>query len=173
MMETIEAEAAAPQDLLCEMMMTSPLVIPFIWDILFDMHLVNSQETQVVCRQEHPCFEGHTMVGIILEAMVVAPQDLLCAMMMTSPLVMSFVQGILFSMHLVNLQETQVLCHQEHPCFEGHTRVGIILETMAAAAAEDLLCAMMMTMPLVMPFVWGILLGMHLVNLQETQVVCS
>jgi hypothetical protein len=65
--ETMEAEAAAaPQDLLCEMMMTSPLVIPFIWDILFDMHLVNSQETQVVCRQEHPCFKGHTMVGIIL-----------------------------------------------------------------------------------------------------------
>jgi hypothetical protein len=174
-METMEAEAAAaaPQDLLCEMMMTLPLVIPFIWGNLFGMHLMNSQETQVVCHQEHPCFEGHTMVGIILEAMVAAPQDLLCAMMMTSPLVMSFVQGILFSMHLVNLQETQVVCHQEHPCFEGHTRVGMVLETMAEAAAEDLLCTMMMTMPLVMPFVWGILLGMHLVNLQETQVVCS
>jgi hypothetical protein len=37
---------------------------------------------------------------------------------------------------------------------------------------EDLLCAMMMTVPLVMPFVWGFLLSMHLVNLQETQVVC-
>jgi hypothetical protein len=57
-------------------------------------------------------------------------------------------------MHLVNSQETQVVCHQEHPCFEDHTRVGIILEAMAAAA-EDLLCTMMMmmTMPLVMPFV--------------------
>ena len=31
---------------------------------------------------------------------------------------------------------------------------------------------MMMTMPLMMPFVRGILFGMHLVNLQETQVVC-
>jgi hypothetical protein len=42
-----------------------------------------------------------------------------------------------------------------------------------AAVAEDLLCAMMMTrMPLVMPFVHGILFGMHLVNSQETQVVC-
>jgi hypothetical protein len=41
------------------------------------------------------------------------------------------------------------------------------------AAAEDLLCAMMMmTTPLVMPFVQGILFGMFLVNLQETQVVC-
>jgi hypothetical protein len=28
------------------------------------------------------------------------------------------------------------------------------------------------TMALVMPFVWGVLFGMHLVNLQETQVVC-
>jgi hypothetical protein len=28
------------------------------------------------------------------------------------------------------------------------------------------------TMPLVMPFVWGILFGMRLVNSQETQVVC-
>jgi hypothetical protein len=37
--------------------------------------------------------------------------------------------------------------------------------------AEDLLCMVMMTMPLVMPFIWGILFGMHLVNSQETQVV--
>jgi hypothetical protein len=51
------------------MMMMSPLVMPFIWGVLFGMHLVNLQETQVVCRQEHPSFEGHTMVGIILEAM--------------------------------------------------------------------------------------------------------
>jgi hypothetical protein len=85
---------------------------------------------------------------------------------------MPFVRGILFGMRLVNLQETQVVCHQEHPCFEGHTRVGIVLEAMAAA--EDLLCAMMMmmTMPLVMPFVQAILFSMHLVNSQETQVVC-
>jgi hypothetical protein len=91
--------------------------MPFVQGVLFGMHLVNSQETQVVCRQEHPCFEGHTMVGIILEAMVAAPQDLLCTMMMTSPLVMPFVQGVLFGMCLVNLQETQVVCRQEHPCF--------------------------------------------------------
>jgi hypothetical protein len=82
-METMAAAAVvAPQDWLCAMMMTSPLVMPFIWVILFGMHLVNSQETQVVCHQEHPCFEGHTMVGIILEAMAAAPQDLLRAMMM-------------------------------------------------------------------------------------------
>jgi hypothetical protein len=151
----------------------SPLVMPFVWGILFGMRLVNLQETQVVCCQEHPCFEGHTRVGIVLEAMAGAAEDLLCAMMMmTMPLVMPFVWGVLFSMRLVNLQQTQVVCCQEHPCFEGHTRVGIILEAMAAVA-EDLLCAMMMmTMPLVMPFVWGILFGMHLVNLQETKVVC-
>jgi hypothetical protein len=74
-METMEAAAAAPQDLLCAMMMTSPLVMPFIQGILFSMCLVNSQETQVVCRQEHPCFEGHTMVGIVLEAIAATPQD--------------------------------------------------------------------------------------------------
>jgi hypothetical protein len=135
-METMAA--AAPQDWPCEMMMTSPLVMPFVWGVLFGMHLVNSQETQVVCCGEHPCFEGHTMVGIILEAMAAAPQDLLWAMMMMSPLVMPFVQGVLFGMHLVNLQETQVVCHQEHPCFEGHTMVGIILEAIAAAP-QDLL----------------------------------
>jgi hypothetical protein len=28
------------------------------------------------------------------------------------------------------------------------------------------------TIPLVIPFIWGVLFGMHLVNLQETQVVC-
>jgi ABC-type thiamin/hydroxymethylpyrimidine transport system permease subunit len=52
---------------------------------------------------------------------------------------------------------------------EGFT---IIMETMAAAAAEDLLCARTMTSPLMMPFVQGILFGIHLLNLQETQVVC-
>jgi hypothetical protein len=40
--------------------------------------------------------------------------------------------------------------------------------------AEDELCAMMMmTIPLVMPFVRGILFVMRLVNSQETQVFCS
>jgi hypothetical protein len=92
------------------MMMTMPLLMPFIWGVLFGMCLVNSQETQVVCHQEHPCFEGHTREGMVLEAMVAA-EDLLCAMMMmTMPLVMPFVQGILFGMRLVNLQETQVVC---------------------------------------------------------------
>jgi hypothetical protein len=73
----LEAMAAVPQDLLWAMMMTSPLVMPFVWGILFGMHLANLQETQVVCHQEHPCFEGHTMVGIVLEAMAPMPQDLL------------------------------------------------------------------------------------------------
>jgi hypothetical protein len=40
------------------------------------------------------------------------------------------------------------------------------------AMAEDMLCAMMTLMPLMMPFVWGVLFGMHLLNSQETQVVC-
>jgi hypothetical protein len=103
--------------------------------------------------------------------MVAAVENLLCAMMMmTMPLVMPFLRGILFGMHLVNLQETQVVCCQEHPCFKGLTRVGIILEAMVAA--EDLVCAMMMTMPLVMPFIWSVLFSMCLVNPQETQVVC-
>jgi hypothetical protein len=78
------------------------------------------------------------MVGIILEAMATAPQDLLWAMMMMLPLVMPFVRGVLFGMHLVNLQEIQVVCRQEHPSFEGHTMVGIILEAMAATP-QDLL----------------------------------
>jgi hypothetical protein len=85
-------------------------------------------------------------------------------------MMMPFVQGILFGMHLVNSQENQSICHQENPCFKGHTVVGIVLETMVAL--EELLCAMMMTTPLVMPFIRGILFGMHLVNSQETQVVC-
>jgi Sec-independent protein secretion pathway component TatC len=167
----LEAMAAMPQDLLCAMMMTSPLVMPFVQGILFGMRLVKLQATQVLCCQEHPCFEGHTVVAIVLEAMAVVAEDLLCAMMMTSPLVIPFVRGFLFGMRLVNSQETQVVCHQEHPCFEGHTMVGIVLEAMAATP-QDLLCTMMMTSPLVMPFVRGILFGMHLVNSQETQVVC-
>jgi hypothetical protein len=49
--------------------------------------------------------------------------------------------------------------------------VAIVLETMAAA--EDMLWPMTMTTtPLMMPFAYGILYGMHLVNSQETQVVC-
>jgi hypothetical protein len=155
----LEAMAAGPQDLFCVIMMTSPLVMPFIRGVLFGMRLVNLQDTQVVCHQEHPCFEGHTVVAIVLEAMAVAPEDFLCAMMMMVPtLVMPFVRGVMFGMCLVNLQETQVVCCLEHPCFEGHTRVGIVLEKMAVAA-EDLLCAMMMTTPLVMPFIQGVCLA--------------
>jgi hypothetical protein len=55
--------------------------------------------------------------------------------------------------------------------------VAIILETVVAA--DDMLCLMMtmmmmtmMTMQLMMPFVQGFQFGMHLVILQETQVVC-
>jgi lipopolysaccharide export system protein LptC len=166
----LEAIAATPQDLLCAMMMTSPLVMPLVCGILFGMRLVNSQDTEVVCCQEHPCFEGHTMVGIVLEAIAATPLDLLCAMMMTVPLGIPFIWGILFGMRLVNSQETQVVCHQEHPCFEGHTVVAIVLEAMAVVAEDLLLCAMM---PPGIPFVWGILFGMRLVNLQEfQQVVC-
>jgi predicted permease len=165
--------AVVAEDLLCAMMMMVPLVMPFVRGILFGMRLVKSKETQVVCRQEHPCFEGHTVVAIVLEAMVVVAEDLLCAMMMMMmvPLVMPFVWGFLFGMRLVNSKETQVVCHQEHPCFEGHTMVAIVLEAMAVVA-EDLLCTMMMMVPLVMPLIWGILFSMRLVNSQETQVVC-
>jgi hypothetical protein len=48
-MKTMAAAAAvaAPEDLLCVMMM-SPLRMPFVQGALFGMHLVNSQETQVV-----------------------------------------------------------------------------------------------------------------------------
>jgi hypothetical protein len=67
--------------------------------------------------------------------MAVVAEDLLCAMMMTVPLVMPFVQGILFGMHLVNSQETQVVCCKAHPCFEGHTVVAILLETIVASVA--------------------------------------
>jgi ABC-type sulfate transport system permease component len=62
-------------------------------------------------------------------------KDLLCTMIMTLPLVMPFVQGIRFGMHLVNLQKTQVVCRQEHPCFEGHTMVAIILVMIVVSAA--------------------------------------
>jgi hypothetical protein len=66
---------------------------------------------------------------------MVVVESLLCTMMMRLPLVMPFVQSVLFGMHLVNLQETQVVCHQEHPCFEGHTMVAIILVTIVVLAA--------------------------------------
>jgi hypothetical protein len=47
------------------------------------------------------------------------------------------------------------------------------MEIMAVVVAEeDWLCARMMTLPLMMLFIWGILFGMHLLNSQETQVVC-
>jgi hypothetical protein len=91
-------------------MMTLPLMMPFVQGILFCMHLLNSQETQVVCHQAYPCFEGLTVVAMVMGAMTAA-EDLLCARMMTSPLMMPFVQGILFGMHLLNSQETQVVCH--------------------------------------------------------------
>jgi hypothetical protein len=109
--------------------------MPFVRGVLFGMRLVNLQETQVVCHQEHPCFKGHTVVAIVLEAMAVVVDDLLCAMMMMVPLVMPFVRGFLFGMCLVNSQETQVVCRQEHPCFEGHTVVAIVLETIVALAS--------------------------------------
>jgi hypothetical protein len=89
-----------------------------------------------------------------METMAVA-EDRLClttTTMMMTPLMMPFVWGILFGMHLVYLQESQVICCLAHPCFEGHTVVAIVLETMVAA--EDMLCLMittMMTTPLMMP----------------------
>jgi hypothetical protein len=103
-------------------------------------------------------------------ATMAVPEDMLCrTMTVMTPLMMPFIQSVLFGMCQVNLQETQVVCH---PCFEGHTLVAIVLETMAAA--EDLLCqTMTMTMmPLMMSFIWGVLFGMRQVNSQETQVVC-
>jgi hypothetical protein len=51
--------------------------------------------------------------------------------------------------------------------------VAIVLETLAAV--EDMLCmttTTMMMIPLMIPFVQGILFGMHLVTSQMTQVVC-
>jgi hypothetical protein len=53
-----------------------------------------------------------------METMAVA-EDLLCAMMMMLPLMMLFVQGILFGMCLLNSQETQEVCCKAHPCFKG------------------------------------------------------
>jgi hypothetical protein len=111
-METMTAVVAlAPEDLLCVMLALSQQRMPFVRGVLFSMHLVNSQDTQVVCCLVHSCFEGHTVVAIILETMVAA-EDMLChtLMMMTTPLTMPFIQGILFTMHLVNLQETQLVC---------------------------------------------------------------
>jgi hypothetical protein len=138
------------------------------------------------------------VVAIVLEAMAAVAEDLLCTMMMTVPLVMPFIWGVLFGMHLVNSQETQVVCHLAHPCFKDHTVVAIVLETIVALAAMVATsikevgglssCLVLLyvrhhlsfqskknleaTMPLVIPFVWGVLFGMRLVNLQEIQVVC-
>jgi ABC-type methionine transport system permease subunit len=41
----------AEEDLLCHTMtmMMTPLMMRFVWGILFGMYLVNSKETQVVC----------------------------------------------------------------------------------------------------------------------------
>jgi hypothetical protein len=39
---------AEVEDLLCAMMMISPMIMPFVWGVLFSMHLVNSKETKVV-----------------------------------------------------------------------------------------------------------------------------
>ncbi len=49
------------------------------------------------------------MVAFIMEA-TMAAEDLLCARTMTSPLMMPFVQDVLFGMHLLKSQETQVVC---------------------------------------------------------------
>jgi hypothetical protein len=78
---------------------------------------------------------GHTLVAIVLE-MMAAAKDTLCQMttMMTMPLMMPFVWGVLFSMCLVNLQETQVVCQKAHPCLDGHTMVAIVLETLKVPA---------------------------------------
>jgi hypothetical protein len=104
---------AAAEDMLCLMMTTMmmmPLMMPFIWGILFGMHLVNLQETQEVCHKVHPCFEGHTVVAIIMETMA-AVEDMLWPMRITTmPLMMLFIGHILFGMHLVNSQKTQVVC---------------------------------------------------------------
>jgi hypothetical protein len=130
-----------------------------------------------------------TIVMKTMVAVAAVPEDLLCMIMMTLPLMMPFVQGILFGMHLVNSQETQVVCCYGHPCFEGHTVVAIVLETMAASTTmvatgikellsihHHLSCQsrknLEAIMPLVIPFVWCILFGMGLVNSQVTQVVC-
>jgi hypothetical protein len=42
---------AAAEDLLCQTMTMTmmPLMMSFIWGVLFGMRQVNSQETQVVC----------------------------------------------------------------------------------------------------------------------------
>jgi hypothetical protein len=42
------------------------------------------------------------------------------------PLIMPFIRGILFGMHLVNSKETQVVCGGAHPCCEGRTVVAIL-----------------------------------------------
>jgi hypothetical protein len=49
------------------------------------------------------------VVAIKMEAMMVA-EDLLCTRMMTLPLMMPFIQGIFFNMHLLNSQETPGVC---------------------------------------------------------------
>jgi ABC-type thiamin/hydroxymethylpyrimidine transport system permease subunit len=51
---------------------------------------------------------GFIIVMETMAAVVVAPEDLLCSMMMMSPLMMPFVQGVLFSICLVNFARDSV-----------------------------------------------------------------
>jgi hypothetical protein len=127
---------AAVEDMLCltaMTMMMTPLMMPFVWGILCGMHLVTMQGTQVVCCYAHPCFKGHTVVAIIWRQQwwqqKIAILCLTTMTMMMMPLMMPFIQGVLFGMHLVNSQETEVVCCKAHPCFEGHTMVAIVMET--------------------------------------------
>jgi hypothetical protein len=56
--------------------------------------------------------EGFT---IVIKTMAAAAEDMLCVMMtmmpLMMPLMMPFIWGLLFGMDLLNLQETQVVCH--------------------------------------------------------------
>jgi hypothetical protein len=94
--------------------------------------------------------------------------------MMTTPLMMPFIQGILFSMHLAG----------ELARDSGSMSLGTSLlrgshcgsnRTVDNGGAEYMLCLMtttMMTTPLMMPFALGVLFSMLLVDSQESQVVC-
>jgi hypothetical protein len=84
-------------------------------------------------------WQGFTIV-IETMATAAAAEDMMTMMQ----LMMTFVQGLLFGMHLL----------------------------ISPVAVKDMLCAMMTMMPLMMPFIQGLLFGMFLLILQETQVVC-
>jgi hypothetical protein len=144
--------------------------MPFVLGVLFGMNLVKSQETQVVYHQEHPCFEGHTKVGIVLEAMAVAPQDFaLCdddgvatgdALRSGHPVwhapceltrdscSMSSGTSLLGGSH----------CGMNPSVDNGGGRRFAVHDDDDNATGDALRL--------------GILFGMHLVNLQENQVVC-